>query len=164
MRQLRRPAIALALVLGVLVTQGQMCSNKSAERKLLESQDTAAKLIEKAEQVRTDLLNTPQPVGIVQATATNIDRWLLKINTNIKRLSASTDKYAANPAIGTGDVKAAIAEGRQLLEDFKASVRDGSLGIRNANSQQSVVAVIDSLKSVLSTVENAVGEISRRKS
>jgi hypothetical protein len=158
----KRSAIALLFAVYLTCT-AQMCDNKPAERKLLESQDTAAKLIEKAEQVRTDLLNTPQPIGIDQPTATNIDRWLLKINTNVKRLSHASDRYAANPAIGTGDVKAAIAEARQTLEDFKASVRDGSLGIKNADSQNSVVAVIDSLKTVLTTVETTVGEISRRK-
>lgn len=152
------------LVLLSLTSIGAMCDrNKPAERKLLEAEDTAAEVISKMEKVRTDLLGTPQPIGIDQSTATNIDRWLLRANRNLKRVSVASDRYAANPAVGTGDIAAAISEARLTLDDMKKAVTDGSLGIKNANSQQSVVSLIDALKSVLRTVETAVAEISRRK-
>lgn len=166
MRQLLTPMRATALmVLLSLASIGAMCDrNKPAERKLLEAEDTAAKTIGQLEKVRTDLLNTPQPIGIDQSTATTIDRWLLRVNRNVKSVSVASDRYAASPdQTGLAAVSNALREGRQTLEDMKKSVLDGSLGIKNASSQQSVISLIDALKSVLNTVETAVTEISRRK-
>lgn len=160
MRLHLRPSRAIAfIVLLSLVSMGAMC-NESSQRKLLKAQDDAAVLISKGEKVTSDLLLAQK---IEQPTANAIYRYLLKANTAVKHIAAEGDRYAANPTIGSSATRAAIQELRNALEEAKTAVQDGSIGIGNAEIQQSIISILTSLQGIAGVAENVVIEIERGK-
>lgn len=126
------------------------CSDDSPARKLLKAEDDAAVMVQKLEQARTLALNSGH---IDQATATRIDRQLLRINTQIKHVSAAGDAFVG----GTGDaeqVRSAIAVMRDILDGVILAINNGQLGIQNPDTRKSLVALLNSLKQITTVVEN----------
>lgn len=162
MRRYFTPVRTIALLVLLTATTGAWAcpgGDKSDQRKLLESGDNAAVIINKLSKARVDLANA----GLIDApTGIAVDQQLLRVNRVARRVTHAADEFARNPANGSNEVVAALHAARSTIEEVKTSVSDGSLGVKNPDSKRSINALLDSLKALTTTIETAVTNIQRK--